>query len=92
VASSSVPRPQLCGVCRISGKIMLLKEGAPSKNWWVHVLCCPPEELSPMCPECELLDEADFSFCLPFPASLVQCLTGLSWHHFSKKQITLTLA
>ena len=71
---------------------MLLKEVALSKNWWMHVLCCPPKELSPRCPECELLDEATFSFCLPFPASLPKCLTGLSWHQFSKKQLTLTLA
>lgn len=53
-----VPRPQLCGVCRISEN-NALKEGALSKNWWVRVLCCPPEELEPHVPrECELLDES----------------------------------
>ena len=48
-----------------------------------------PHGLRPRCPHVSFLAEAPFTCCLPFPVSLPQCPTGISWDHFLKKQLAL---
>ena len=64
-------------------------EAALTKDLWVYVLCCPPEGLSPRCHRVSFLAKVPFTCWLPFPASLPQCPTGISWDYFPRKQLAV---